>query len=37
MRGIGTDMGYERLFDEGGDNGAFTDTLWEVRCEFKFG
>jgi hypothetical protein len=31
----GTDMGYVCLLDERGDNGTFTNTLWEVQ--FKFG
>ena len=28
---MGTDMGYECLFDERGDNGTFTNTLWEAQ------
>jgi len=35
MNGVnktGTNMGYECLLDERGDNGAFANTLWEVRC-----
>lgn len=33
-RNTGTDVGYECLLDERGDNGTFTNTLWDV---FKFG
>jgi hypothetical protein len=35
MNGVnktGTNVGYECLLDERGDNGAFANTLWEVRC-----
>ena len=28
----GTDMGYVCLLNERGDDGTFTNTLWEVRC-----
>ena len=34
-KGVGkteTDMRYECLLDERGDNGALANTLWEVRC-----
>lgn len=32
MNKTGTNVGYECLLDERGDNGAFANTLWEVRC-----
>lgn len=31
MHNMGTDMGYECLFDERGDNGTFTNALWEKQ------
>jgi hypothetical protein len=32
MHKTGTNVRYEFLLDERGDNGAFADTLWGVRC-----
>ena len=31
----GTDMGHVCLLDERGDNGTFTNTLWEVQSKFS--